>query len=332
MLKYSGKNMNLKVTTLMLLTGHLFTMPSLASSIQVSFLDNDNTRESTLGVLQQAGCPASEVDVLRRAIIHYYNTPFNYDTSTFPIRRDGFYTFTSATDFVAALSTNRLSAVDHMFEYNCLDAALLAAGHKMEITAEFTATGSPYLTVNTKTNGAEWLVPVASLQDAYNTIYPEWYQSFRTSISGQDQPQKYKTIAASLYQYQTLPLGTDEEHMRDELHQILQKHWSRCGVHFPNNVSMIMLHRARTDCHLAVTDHFGVLVKTQDGYMYLEKTGGRGPFLRIDISDIEDIALYYSTMISPDYPLNYMTIDYDTIIEVKKTPTKDSLHTNNARP
>jgi len=305
------------ITILALVVGPLFVLPALAGTIDVSFLKDDRSRESTLKTLRQAGCPESEVDVLRRAIIHYYNTPFTYDTSAFPVRKEGFYTFASAADFVAALSTNRLSQTKHMFEYNCFDTALLAAGYEMHATAEFTATGSPYLAVAIRTNGIEWLVPVASLQDAYNTAYPEWYQRFRTSISGRDQPQKYKTIAASLYQYHTLPLGTDETRMRDALHQVLRNNWSRCGLRFPDNTSVVMLHRARTDYHIAVSDHLGVLVKTQGGYMYLEKAGGQGPFLRIDTSSIEDIATYYSTMISPDYPLNYMTIDDDTIIEVK---------------
>ena len=308
---------------LALLAGRLSAAALAGDGIRISFLNDAGARESTLDVLRQAGCPQSDVDVLRRAITHYYESPFNYDTSAFPAPTNGFHAFASAGGFVDALATNRLSQTEHMFEYNCLDTVLLIAGHGMIPPADFTAAGSPYLAVAIRTNGTEWLVPVASLQDVYNTAYPEWYQRFRTSISGREQPPACKTLAAALYQFHTLPLGTDEAGMREALFHALRSNWSRCGIRFPdNNMSVVMLHRARTDHHVAVSDHLGVLIEVPHGYIYLEKAGGQGPFLRIDTGRIEDIAIYYTTMMSPDYPLNYMTLNDDAIMDVRTNPVR----------
>lgn len=308
---------------MLLLVGRLMVAPSMGDSIRVSFLEDARARESTLELLQQAGCPEDDVNVLRRAIAHYYQTPFNYNLSAFPTPKDAFYEFALVDDFVSALSTNRLSEIEHMFELNCLDTALLIAGHDMDITADFTEMGSPYLAICTFTNRALWLVPVSSLQDAYNTIYPEWYQRFRDNLSGREPSLKYKTMAACLFQYHALPIGTSESDMGLVLSRSLRQHWTRCGIQFPTSMLIAMLHRARTDHHVALSDHFGVIIKTDKGYIYLEKAGGQGPFLRIDTKQIENIAIYYSTMISPDYPYNYMTIGHDVMLEVKQIPALD---------
>ncbi len=129
-------------------------------------------------------------------------------------------------------------------------------------------------------------------------------------------PEKHKTLEATFYQYQTLPLGTTSETVAAATRSALQRHWNRCGIRFPNHVSLVMLHRARADYHLAVTDHFGVLVEQKAGYIYLEKTGGRGPFLRIDVHDPADIAAYFSTVTWPDYPFNYLSANDDLFLAV----------------
>ena len=284
--------------------------------VRVSFLDTDGAREDTLRILVEAGCDPVNLDALQKAMVHYYQSPLALDTSLFPPANNGFHEFTSIGDFVSALGTNQLSYLDHPFELNCIDSALLLAAPGMSVETTLQAQDATYLAIQVYSNYNEWLVPVASLGDVYATAHPPEKIPFMARAFGIEFPEKHKTLEATFYQYQTLPLGTTPETIAAATRAALQRHWNRCGIRFPNHVSLVMLHRARADYHLAVTDHFGVLVEQEAGYIYLEKTGGRGPFLRIDVHDPADIAAYFSTVTWPDYPFNYLSANDDLFLAV----------------
>ncbi len=291
-----------------------------AAPVRVSFLDTDAAREDTLQVFADAGCASANLDILRKAIVHYYQTPLALDTASFPPTTNGFHEFASIDDFVSALGTNQLSYLGHPFELNCIDSALLLAAPGMDVAATLQAQDATYLAIQVYSNYNEWLVPVASLGDVYATAHPPEKVPFMARAFGIDFPEKHKTLEATFYQYQTLPLGTTPETIASATRNALQRHWKRCGVRFSDHVSLAMLHRARADYHLAVTDHFGVLTKRENNYTYLEKTGGRGPFLRIDIQDPADVAAYLSTVTWPDYPFNYLSINDDLFIDIPLRP------------
>ncbi len=287
-----------------------------AAPVRVSFLDTDAAREDTLHILAEAGCDSDNLEALRKAILHYYQTPLALDTSAFPPATKGFLEFPSTKNFISALGTNQLSYLDHPFELNCFDTALLLAGPDMSLTADLHSRNGPYLAVQITTNFNEWLMPVASLEDVYATAYPPWYGIFMAEKFGMEFSEQHKTLIASLYQYQALPLGTSSNTIAAETQTALRRHWTRCGIRFPSALSLVMLHRASTEFHLAVTDHMGVLLKRDHGYLYLEKTGGRGPFLRIDAREPADIAAYFSTGTWPDYPFNYLSVNDDLFLDV----------------
>ncbi len=294
--------------------------PVFAGPIRASFLNTDAAREDTFRILTEAGCDTNNLAALRKAILHYYRTPLALDTSSFPSNRDGFYEFASIGDFVSALGTNQLSFLNHDFELNCFDTALLLAGPKMRTTADLAAHNGPYLAVQVTTNYNEWLMPVASLADVYTTAYPAWYEIFMSKQFGFEFSEKHKTLMAACYQYQALPLGVSSSTVAAETQDALRRHWKRCGIQFPANPALVLLHRASTNYHLVVTDHMGVLLERPDGYLYLEKTGGKGPFLRIDGQDPADLAAYFSTGTWPDYPFNFMSINADRFLDVPLKP------------
>ena len=285
-----------------------------AAPVRVSFLDTDDAREDTLRILADAGCDSANLDALRKAIRHYYQTPLALDTASFPPANNGFHDFASIGDFVSALGTNQLSFLDHGFELNCFDTALLLAAPGMSIAVDRSSRSGPYLAIQITTNFNEWLMPVASLADIYATANGQ--SIFMSRQFGFEFSEKHKTLMAALYQYQALSLDVSAATIAAETHAALQRHWERCGIHFPANLSLVMLHRASTNYHLAATDHMGVLLKREKGYMYLEKTGGKGPFLRIDVEDPADIASYLSTVTWPDYPFNYMTVNDELFLDV----------------
>lgn len=307
-------------TTLALVCSNL----AFGAPVRVSFLDTDTAREDTLQIFADAGCAPTNLDALRKAIVHYYQTPLALDTTAFPPANNGFHKFAAIGDFVSALGTNQLSYLDHPFELNCIDTALLLAAPGMDATATLQAKDCTYLAIQVYSNYNEWLVPVASLGDVYATAHPPEKVPFMTRAFGIGFSEKHKTLEATFYQYQTLPLGTTPETIASATRNALQRHWKRCGVRFPDHVSLVMLHRARADYHLAVTDHFGVLVKRENGYTYLEKTGGRGPFLRIDVQEPADVAAYFSTVTWPDYPFNYLSVNNELFLDLPLRPAAAS--------
>lgn len=293
---------------------------ALGAPVRVSFLDTDVAREDTLRILAEAGCDPVNLDAIQKAMVHYYQTPLGLDTSSFPPANNGFHEFASIGDFVSALGTNQLSYLSHPFELNCIDSALLLAAPEMGISADLQTKAGPFLAIQVYSNYNEWLVPAASLGDVYATAHPPEKVPFMVRAFGIDFPENHKTLEAALYQYQTLPLGVAADTIAAETQATLRRHWKRCGIRFPARVSIVQLHRARTDYHLAVTDHFGALVPRENGYLYLEKTGGRGPFLRIDVADPAEVAAYFSTVTWPDYPFNFMTANDNLFFDVPLRP------------
>lgn len=287
-----------------------------AGPVRVSFLDTRAAREDTLHAFARAGCTPENIAALRKAILHYYRTPLALDTSAFPPVTDGFHEFDSAAGFVAALGTNQLSFLAHDFELNCYHAALLLTEPEMDLTADLQARGNPYLAIQVSSNFNEWAMPVTSLGDVYAIAHPDAYGSSLEEMCGMPFSEKHQTLLAAFYQFQPLPLGMSANRIASETQAALQRHWQRCGIQFPSHLSLVMLHRASIDYHLAVTDHMGVLLKRNGGYMYLEKTGGRGPFLRIDVQDPTDIAVYFSTGTWPDYPFNYLSLNDALFLDV----------------
>lgn len=287
-----------------------------AAPVRVSFLDTDAVREDTLSAFEQAGCNTNNLAALRNAIQHYYRTPLAFDTSAFPPARDGFHEFPSIGDFVAALGTNQLSFLDHPFELNCFHAALLLAGPEMDLTAELETCGTTYIAVQVTSNFNEWAMPVTSLGDIDAIAHPAHYAAALKEICGVEFSRKHRTLQAALYQFQPLSLGLSSNTIAAETQATLRRHWQRCGIRFPGHLSLVMLHRARSDYPMVVTDHMGILLRQKDGWLYLEKTGGKGPFLRLDIQDPADLAAYFSTCTWPDYPSNYLSINADQFLDV----------------
>lgn len=294
---------------------HVFAGP-----IRVSFLNTDAAREDTLRAFADAGCEPENLAALRKAIQHYYQTPLALDVTSFPPASEGVYEFAAIGDFISALGTNPLSFLNHPFELNCYNAALLLAEPEMRVTADLQTRGAPYFAIQVSGNYTEWVMPVASLGDVYAIAHPPASESFLEKICGLEFSEKHKTLLAVFYQFQALPLGTAEDRAAAETQEALRRHWTRCGIQFPDNIALVMFHRASIDFHLAVTDHMGVLLKRDDGYLYFEKTGGRGPFLRIEVADPGDVAAYFSTITWPDYPYNFMSLNGGQFLNVPLRP------------
>ncbi len=70
---------------------------------------------------------------------------------------------------------------------------------------------------------------------------------------------------------------------------VLRSYWQRDGFRFPKQFEIVLLHKASLSRHLCNTIHSGLLFRHGNEYTYLEKAGGKGPFVRLDLQDRGDL-------------------------------------------
>jgi hypothetical protein len=295
---------------------------SLAGEARVSFLNDPAALEDTITVLKEAGCSKTDLLCFRRAVTTYYKTPFSVDVSAFPPPKDGFYSFPSTAVFVSALH-GKLFETTHSSQITCFDTAILLAGPQMNVRQELRPQGGPLLVAVAGFHGFH-CTAAASLADAYSLVYPAVYLESLERTAGLSLSAKHKAIDVALCSFHVLPLNVPPDHLQSELMKVLRADWARTGIVFPQHVSLVLLHEAATDAHEAVTDHAGILVPYKDKFMYLEKSGGQGPFLRMDVAGVADVATYYQSILDRQTPCHFMTVNDREIRELKLSQTQDA--------
>jgi hypothetical protein len=68
-----------------------------------------------------------------------------------------------------------------------------------------------------------------------------------------------------------------------------------------------------------ITDHAGVLFRYNGGYIYLEKAGGSGPFVRLDFKDKTDLTPWLAAaFLNPMPPEGhrFATFNADSIVNL----------------
>ena len=81
----------------------LCRMPLEGATVRVSFLTDKASLSDTSEFLRKSGCGQSAASAFERAVKTYSLTGFDFDLSKFPKPREGFYSFESASNLVAAL-------------------------------------------------------------------------------------------------------------------------------------------------------------------------------------------------------------------------------------
>lgn len=61
------------------------------------------------------------------------------------------------------------------------------------------------------------------------------------------------------------------------------------GLVFPTKMQVVLCHQVNFPKRILVSVHAGVLFSRQRGFTYLEKAGGSGPFVRLDVQNRDDL-------------------------------------------
>jgi len=286
---------------LLLLAGKLLE----ADPIKISFLDNEGAIKQTTEFLLAKGCDQESVRSLRGMIDWYNSTPTDLDLKKFPPREDGFYSFQSVSNLVAAFS-RPLIYTKHQNELNCFETAILLAGSLINTSLKPDEISGPFLPPFPRTNNAYGIAPViaATPRDAYSVIYSsslEWVAASK-SIFSQTMQSRRICLTAAFDSYYWLPFSTRRENFGSNLLQVLQTNWKRQGIKFPENMEIVICYNAfldpQYDAHV-VSSHIGLLFRNREQYVFIEKLGTSAPYTRFDFKDKKDLLVWLRTEIEP---------------------------------
>jgi len=72
--------------------------------------------------------------------------------------------------------------------------------------------------------------------------------------------------------------------------------WRRHDLKFPPRFEVVLCHEVNFPLRTCVTAHAGLLFPRKHGYTYIEKSGGSGPFVRLDFEDRADLLTWLAGM------------------------------------
>src|ERR1043166_2105581 len=282
----------------------VFQSPLAAATVSASFFTDEAVLRDTLGVLREGGCTREATGTFQHAVERYTSSPFDFDFDKFPKSHAGFYTFESASALVAALQ-RQLADTQHAYEFNCFDTVISLAGNSLRTTVRPDDLAGPYLVPYTATNGSFTILPRATARDAFPLAYPEWYRDTTAEALPKSMRDGRVSLTAALVRCHMLPQSTTEEGLARGVMDALKASWACQGMSFPPRFEVVLCHQVSLPQRWFVTVHAGLLFPRQRGYTYIEKSGGSGPFVRLDFDDRAALLTWFGGMFRGAERLGY---------------------------
>ncbi len=297
-----------------------------AGQVRISFLRDESVRRQTLELLAQNRFGKDSVRRFDLALARYYSSSFGTESSKFPANlsrfpalEGGFYWFGSV-DEAAGLLDRPLSEADHAYECSCFDAVITLTTPQLESRIGLDDLAGPILVPHTTTNGAALTLPVATARDAFARAYPEWYRESSASAFPGSLATARIALTAAMFRVHLLRISTEEERLQSAVLESLRRDWRASRLRFPSQAQIVMCHLVCLPEQWFWTSHAGVLLHNGQGYTYLEKAGGTGPFVRIDLSGRAELMPWFTAMFknaAPGYTHLFVTLN-DTEIAGQK--------------
>ncbi len=277
---------------------------SRAATVRASFLIEQAALRDTLAVLRGGGCTQEAASTFQRAVERYTSSTFNFDFGKFPKPRDGFYSFESPAALVAALP-HQLADTQHSYEFNCFDTVVALASDSLRTGVRPDEISGPYLVPHTPTNRAFTILPRATARDAFTLVYPEWYRDTTAEALPKSMRDAHIGLVAALFRCHMLPQSTTEDGLARGVMDALKASWLRQGMTFPQWFEVVLCHEVSLPQRWFVTVHAGLLFRRERGFVYVEKAGGSGPFVRLDFDDRSALLTWFGGMFRGAERLGY---------------------------
>lgn len=267
-----------------------------AAPIKISFLDNEEAISQTTNFMLAQGCNQEAVNSFHRVVDWYNATPTDLNLKKFPTPESGFYSFQSVSNLVEALP-HPLVYTHHQNELNCFDTVILLAGSLIKTGLQPDDISVPFLAPFSTTNGDVVLRVAATPRDAFNIICPSWWIEASKNVYSDSMQNKRICLTTAFNSFYFLPSSTTREKLAVTLLKTLQLSWRRQGVVFPTNLEIVIYHSVALAEHNSLTSHAGLLFRNHDQYVYIEKAGSCGPYVRLDFADKSDLFTWYKAAI-----------------------------------
>ena len=279
------------LTTTKLLTSAIFIFlcqPLLeAGPVRLSFLQEADSLEDTFEFLTNNGCAEPATTAFQRVVRQYCAEPFDFNYDKFPRLVSGFYLFSSPQELIAALP-HRLPDTQHSFGFNCMDAVIVLSNGQLKTGLRPDEIFGPFMPSVTTTNGDE-VHFAATPRDAFNLTCPPWYQEATEPLIPASMRDGRICLTAALFRWHLLPISTKKENLEIQVLEVLHTTWQHEKVSFPDQFEVVLLHSVDFSAHAFYTCHAGLLFHPKTGYTYIEKAGGWGPFVRLDLTEKSDL-------------------------------------------
>lgn len=131
-------------------------------------------------------------------------------------------------------------------------------------------------------------------------------------------------LTANVFRFHEIPILVSEKGLARYVRDHLQFYWRKNEVQFPDNAEIVLVHDIDFPQRRFVTSHAGLLLPLKTGFMFLEKAGGSGPFVRLDIKRKKDLLVWLgNTFAGPPekrfgYTHHFVTINSSEMHELKE--------------
>ena len=269
------------------------------TAVRISLLNEGTALGSTISFLKNRGCSNDGLLAFEKAVNYYNFLPLELDRSKFPRPENGFYTFQSVTQLLAALP-HKLCETKHPFQLNCYDTVIFLADGQLTSGIGPGDVFGCSVAPQTATNWEVMLSPVATAEDAYDWSWPQSYQQLIESFIPAGSLKSRINLLAALYSFQPLPIRrTPQDSQAQTVLETLRFNWNRQSIRFPRKCVVVLCHdvmadKSNPDKFNIFTVHAGLLFNRSDGFTYIEKNGGFGPFVRLDFGSKSDLLRWLS--------------------------------------
>lgn len=266
-----------------------FDNAAWAGSVRLSFLNHEAALQNTVDFLKSQGCKPEALAGFQKAVERYNSTVLQLDLSKFPQRTDGFYSFPSTSQLLTAIP-HKLCDLPHPFEFNCYDTVILLANGQLRTTLRPEEHRREFLAPIPVTEGVNlYYAPAATAREAFQLSCPAWYQNLSDDCIPAPMLDTRICLLSILYCFHKIPGSPTHQGVEGQVMNVLRNWWKDQGLEFPLKYQVVLCFEVSRTKPLFCTAHAGLLFPAGKGCIYIEKCGGRGPFVRLDFSDSADL-------------------------------------------
>ena len=282
-----------------------------AAPVRFAILTDGPALTDTVRFLREAGCEGRALAGFEALASDRAAHP-GFRFSHLPPARNGFYDFVSIRALSDALYTNG-PPESPVCDFNCFDTVFLLAGARLRTTLKPDDSGWPFLVwACCDTNRgptASWIITAATPRAAFEAQYETGrdYGRVSTIEFPEDMRDSRICLTAALFGASVLPASALTNCSSEVVFPVLRSSWLHSGVTFPSNFEVLIVHLP--DGLMLRASHAGLLFPRGREFTYIEKTGGTGYFMRLDVSEKTDVFEWVRAMHSDTNKVFFATLN-----------------------